>query len=482
MRFARSIPATLAIVGCLPVTAAAGTPVLPTTRVAAISAGGAHPSAAGIAADPAFGGLATVMPSNPSLATIGSATPPPIGKHAALPAQGSSNAFTGDQPAGPFNNTALQRAGKSITVAAGDVVDLPAGDQAAGPAGVAAAPTAGNQTGPPDGDIELLPPDGVASGWQKAGKPRIFVGPELYGHIDGGAEAFLELGFEAVTVQSYTKDKAEIVVEIYRMKDEEAAVGIYLERCGPESRDSAIAERHTIGDRQLLLQRNQWYLVATVETGDRALRKALIEMGTAIARKVSANSGFDPAAKLLRTIVDCAPLPQPTTPVRVPGGSAFPGATGPGAEGTGSAAAGKSAGRPLESAESEARLVPGSIRVIRGPYALERIVTLGEGDVLQLKGRVTTVAGDFRTTRGAACTILIADYPSPDAASAAFSNLRNHLDPEWKIVSREETLFVFRDHDGRFSRASRTGATLTIQLGVTPPAPALPSDPAPRPH
>ena len=54
-----------------------------------------------------------------------------------------------------------------------------------------------------------------------------FFGKGLYGHINGGAELFHEYGFESLAVHKIEKDQSEIVVEIYKMKDPNAAFGIF---------------------------------------------------------------------------------------------------------------------------------------------------------------------------------------------------------------------------------------------------------------
>jgi len=49
----------------------------------------------------------------------------------------------------------------------------------------------------------------------------------LYGYIDGGAELYLEYGFDTLCITDIIYGGAELKAEIYRMKDEEAAFGIF---------------------------------------------------------------------------------------------------------------------------------------------------------------------------------------------------------------------------------------------------------------
>jgi hypothetical protein len=56
---------------------------------------------------------------------------------------------------------------------------------------------------------------------------RSFSETSLYGYIDGGAELFLEYGFDTLVVTELTSSHGEIKVEVYRMRDQEAAFGIF---------------------------------------------------------------------------------------------------------------------------------------------------------------------------------------------------------------------------------------------------------------
>jgi hypothetical protein len=56
---------------------------------------------------------------------------------------------------------------------------------------------------------------------------RTFTGESLYGYIDGGAELYLEYGFDTLIVTELTCNGRDIEVEAYRMNDDEAAFGIF---------------------------------------------------------------------------------------------------------------------------------------------------------------------------------------------------------------------------------------------------------------
>jgi len=255
------------------------------------------------------------------------------------------------------------------------------------------------------------------AGWSPFGPPEVFRGADLYGHIDGGAELYLELGFDVLDVQALARGEARLEVELYRMTDPVAALGVYLSRCGSETPDSRLADRHTAGRHQLLLLRERYLVVVNNPSGAPALAPALVEVASALAGRL-------PPAPVLDVL---APLPV--------------------------------VGR-----------IPGSERVIRGPVGLSALFTLGDGDVLGLGGRVTAVAASFgKSAPEGDHTLVLADYPDEATASKAFEHLALNLDPSLQILSRATLRLSFRDYAGRFGLVSVEGRRLSLRCSLSNP-------------
>jgi hypothetical protein len=288
---------------------------------------------------------------------------------------------------------------------------------------LAAAPLCG-QAKPPGPD--LLPPNGFLQMWDRSAPARIFNTADLYGFIDGGAELYLEFGFEQLAVQRYgsrTRPAAsgaqgQLQIEIYRMTDPPAATGIYLVNCGKETPDPSFRERHTISAFQLRFKRDRYYVIVNNLDGDKRNVPQMLEFARYIASRLPPDAPVE-ALKL---------LPQ-------------------------------------------ANLVKDSARLIRGPYALQAIYTLGEGDVLQLARKVTAVAGSYETP-GGRYTLIQADYANAASAAAAFDHLRRNLDSYLKVVDKSEKALVFRDYDGKYGRISFAGPRLSIAIRLSQKPPA----------
>ena len=265
------------------------------------------------------------------------------------------------------------------------------------------------------GDAALLPADGFSGTWKKNGPIKVFTSEDLYGHINGGAEAFLELGFEQLTVQKYKAGANELAIEIYRMRDSVAARGIYLARCGKESPDPALKERHTASRQQILLQRNRYYLVIYNAAGGAANAPMLVKAVQAIAPKLPADGPVP--------VLDVLPA---------------------------------------------AGLVPGSARIIRGPVSLQALYTLGDGDILQLGAKITGAAGDYKDAAGPT-TLIIVDYPTPAAVGAAFKHLKANLDTYLKPTAGTDAKLVFQDYEKKYGVVTVAGRRLQVRLHLTKP-------------
>jgi len=276
-------------------------------------------------------------------------------------------------------------------------------------------------------DAALLPPDRFLGVWGRVAAPVAFTRADLYGRINGGAEVFLELGFEQLVVQRYrnaagatpggsSPTGAEIEVEIYRMADATAARGIYLARRGTEARDPTLRERHTAGRHQLMLQRDRYFVVVTNRSG--ADVAVLVRFGRQVASGIRAD-GPVPALALL----------------------------------------------PREG------LVAGSERLLRGAVGLQAIYTLGEGDLLQLGGTTTAAAADYRDAGRGPHTRIVAEYGTAAAALAALRHVKANLDPYLKSVSATETRLVFTDYEKKYGVVAVTGRRLEVVVHLErPPA------------
>jgi len=258
---------------------------------------------------------------------------------------------------------------------------------------------------------ELLPPDGFMEDWVKLKKSLRFERDGLFGYINGAAELFLEFGFEELLVQNYGHGADEIGIEIYRMESSNAALGLYLMKCGREEPLGGLPFRHT-GDRfQLIITKSHYFLLVNNFKGREVLVPVMIEM----------------ARQTLEKIQD-----------------------------TGSS--------QLLSLLPERDRIAGSERIFRGPYSLEPIYSFGEGDILSLKGRIFGVAANYKGQREKALTRIIIPYTDDGQASDACNSLLLRLDTSIQVINRSANKFSFKDSLGRIGSVIVDGNILEIQI------------------
>ncbi len=77
------------------------------------------------------------------------------------------------------------------------------------------------------------------------------------------------------------------------------------------------------------------------------------------------------------------------------------------------------------------------------------------------------MAADYETKAAGRFTRLIIPYPNPDAARAAFANLRGHLDPELRPLRQDERSIVFQDYRNQFGDAVLRKNTIDIRVGLS---------------
>lgn len=266
----------------------------------------------------------------------------------------------------------------------------------------------------PEGPAEAapeFPADGFVPGWSRAGAVETYNPSALYNVIDGGAELFLEMGFVGLRVQKYAGAGAEIAVEDYRMDGAAAALGIYLLKCGRETPMAGIAARHSGDAFQVALLKNDHFIFLNNFSG----RADLLPVMRELARRL------DEA---------------------IPAG----------------AAVGELDVLPADG------MVPGSALLLRGPYSLQAVYTLGDGDMLLLEGKRFAASASYRDEGGGTHVLIVAPYEDVATATRAFAALAGGLDPYLQVVERGDGHLVFRDFQGLFGSAEKRGTRIEVRV------------------
>jgi hypothetical protein len=273
---------------------------------------------------------------------------------------------------------------------------------------------------------EVFPPGDFVPGWQTKGQVREFTRNGLYGHIDGGSELFLEFGFVVLRLQRYQDPSGsdEISIETYQMESPEAALGIYLLKCGTETPVPGIAGqvRHT-GDRyQITLLKGSYFVTVNNFSGKSAYLPVMLELANRTLKQVPAAKPADLFSLL-----------------------------------------------PGENRE------PGSELLFRGPFSLQAIYTLGEGDILLLGNKIFGVTAQYTYKKTGAkpgapaetYNYLLVRYPDGVYAQKAFSHLKANLDSYIQVLESHKDRFTFKDYREKFGQVSLKGDLLHLEVNLS---------------
>jgi len=260
----------------------------------------------------------------------------------------------------------------------------------------------------------------LPAGWEPAGEELRFVGNDLYGHINGGAEIYHEFGFRDLVVRRFVNEGKEISLEEYRMDAPEAALGIYLMTTGQETPVEGVAARNSGSSYQISAVRGRYLLQVLNMSGDKTIVEDMV-------RILNGGIGRIPEKEPEDLFVH---LPR---------------------EG----------------------LVPGSEKLIRGPLALQPIFTFGPGDILSLKGKIYGVAGDYQVEEDHRVHRIVVPYPSEGRARRALNHLKANLDSYLEVLHDWENGLAFRDYRSRFGLVEQKENVLdlTTDLLTEPEAP-----------
>lgn len=117
----------------------------------------------------------------------------------------------------------------------------------------------------------LLPADGTPNGWAHSGSANLYEGGALFDHINGGADAYFDRGFQRLVVQAYSKGEAEVQLEIYDMGSLSGADAIFKENTSGMDTKTDFGERSTRDAYQISFFRGRYYVsVLAFSSGDAA--------------------------------------------------------------------------------------------------------------------------------------------------------------------------------------------------------------------
>ncbi len=136
------------------------------------------------------------------------------------------------------------------------------------------------------------PPEGWTTGPSSE-----FVGDELFGWINGGAEIYHEYGFDSVTVQDFERGTERYSVEVYTMADD--AYGIYSWARSATGEPVDLGAGGTLADYYLHFWSGPHLVVVTAQNPGPDPRSAVLDLGRRIGAQYPRNGSTPKLVKLI---------------------------------------------------------------------------------------------------------------------------------------------------------------------------------------
>ena len=154
--------------------------------------------------------------------------------------------------------------------------------------------------------LRLLPKNGELKGWNRKGDARIFENDKLWEYIDGGADVYLDYGFQRVVTVDMENGKRTMTVDIYEMKTLEGAFGIYARERAPTYAFKPIGTEGYLEGVALNFYQAQYYVKINGFADDQEMKAAMQKIAAIVAqnigvlKKAPSLLGFFPQNGLLK--------------------------------------------------------------------------------------------------------------------------------------------------------------------------------------
>ena len=261
---------------------------------------------------------------------------------------------------------------------------------------------------------ELMIPDRLDENWVAEKPVKIFSGSELFNHINGAAELFLEFGFEYVTVCKYRNENLALDLEVYKMDNTISALGIYLNKTAKQTPLAEIHARNTANNYQIVVVKGPYIIFVNNFSGNDELVSLMSYLSVKIVNQIKETE-----------IVD------------------------------------------LFSILPKENILIESMFIFRGPLGLQPVFTFGKGDIMLQRGKVFGFGANYELPSGKSTTRLVIPYPNQQTARQAYQNLLTNFDPYHKILHTQDTYFTFKDFKKEFGIVRIDENRILIQVHLS---------------
>lgn len=107
---------------------------------------------------------------------------------------------------------------------------------------------------------------------------QLFDGGSLWGYMNGGADIYLEYGFEVLRVMEFTKEDENLKMELFKMDDPISAFGIYSIKTFKCVKSKLLTSFDCLNPYQFQIQYGDYYIQIINESGSKAAQEMMKEL------------------------------------------------------------------------------------------------------------------------------------------------------------------------------------------------------------
>lgn len=116
-----------------------------------------------------------------------------------------------------------------------------------------------------------------------------FDGESLWGYMNGGADIYLEYGFDILRVQEFESEGETIKLELFKMENPVSAFGIYSIKTFKCRESNVLTSLDCLNDYQYQLLYGNYYIQIINESGSDKAKKYMAQIATALIKKLEKN-------------------------------------------------------------------------------------------------------------------------------------------------------------------------------------------------
>lgn len=129
-----------------------------------------------------------------------------------------------------------------------------------------------------------------------------FDGESLWGYMNGGADIYLEYGFEILRVEEFVFQDEEVKMELFKMKNSLSAFGIYSIKTFKCEQSNVLAETDCLNKFQHQALCGNYYIQIINNSGSEEAKELMKKIAEKIIMKIDINAPVLPCNYLLDTL------------------------------------------------------------------------------------------------------------------------------------------------------------------------------------